>query len=92
MSSNSWNLRRQGSAVSAWLQLAGRPEVRNRALKVAALVGTLLVAINQGDQLLAGNLSPELVAKILMTYCVPYGVSTYAGVEGIRDRQRARGA
>jgi hypothetical protein len=76
--------------VSAWLQQAGRPEIRNRALKVAALVGTLLAAINQGDQLLTGNLSTELVAKILMTYCVPYCVSTYAGVEAIRDRQRAR--
>ena len=73
--------------MSEWLRIAARSDVRNRALKVAALVGTILVAINQGETVLAGNFTPALVAKILLTYGVPYGVSTYAGVEAIRDRQ-----
>ena len=47
-----------------------------RALKVAAVVGSLLVLINQGEVLLRGALPP--LWKLLLTYCVPYGVSTYS--------------
>ena len=48
----------------------------SRALKVAAVIGTLLVAINQGDVLLRGDIPPAW--KLLLTYCVPYSVSTYS--------------
>ena len=47
-----------------------------RAVKVAAIVGTILTAINQGDMILAGVTPP--LFKILLTYCVPYCVSTYS--------------
>lgn len=72
-----------------WLQIAFRRDVRNRALKVAAIVGTILTGINQGNLILAGEISTALIAKAILTYCVPYCVSTYAGVEAIRDRLRA---
>jgi hypothetical protein len=51
------------------------PVVRN-ALKTALIVGTVLTAINQGDVLLRGAVSVTIVAKILLTYLVPYVVST----------------
>lgn len=70
-----------------WLQIARRRDIATRALKVALIVGTVLAAINQGDLLLAGELSPGVLAKILLTYCVPYCVSTYAGVEAVRSQQ-----
>ncbi len=54
-----------------------------RSLKVAAVVGTILVAINQGDALLAGTLATNAWWKIPMTYCVPYCVSTYACVAAV---------
>ena len=76
--------------MNAWLAVATRRDVVTRALKVASLVGTILVAINQGDVLLQGNVTPEIVAKILLTYCVPYSVSTYASVEAIRSADSAR--
>ncbi len=47
-----------------------------RALKVAAIVGTILIAINQADVILSGGMPP--LWKILLTYCVPYSVSTYS--------------
>lgn len=47
-----------------------------RGLRVALIVGTLLTIINQGDLLLAGELPP--LWKILLTFFVPYGVSTYS--------------
>ena len=46
-----------------------------RSLCVAAVVGTLLNAINQGDVILAG-LEPNW-PKLLLTYAVPFFVSTY---------------
>lgn len=47
-----------------------------RALKVSAVVGTILVVINQGDILLSGNWPP--LWKIGLTYLVPYSVSSYS--------------
>ncbi|HBM83968.1 MAG TPA: hypothetical protein DD459_09890 [Halieaceae bacterium] len=55
-----------------------------RALKVAALVGTLLALINHGDSLLAGSLSGEALAKVLLTYLVPYGVSVWSAVSALQ--------
>jgi hypothetical protein len=74
--------------VRDWLQIALRPAIITRALKVAVIVGTALTIINQGNLLLAGILTPDPAIKILLTYCVPYCVSTYAGVAAVRDRLR----
>lgn len=52
--------------------------VPRRSLLVALLVGTILNLINQGDALLAGL--PLDIAKLLLTYLVPYCVSTYGAV------------
>lgn len=49
-----------------------------RSLILAAIVGSILNLINQGDALFAGA---HLVAwKIALTYCVPYCVATYGAV------------
>lgn len=48
-------------------------------------MGTLLTLINQGSVLLAGQLSLDVLLKILLTYCVPYIVSTYAAVGAIQE-------
>ena len=58
------------------------------ALKVALVVGTILVLINQGDVILAGAM-PNL-AKAGLTYCVPYCVATYGAVTAKRAAWRAR--
>ena len=52
--------------------------VLRRSLLVALVVGTILNLINQGDAMLAGL--PLDVAKLLLTYLVPYLVSTYGAV------------
>lgn len=49
-----------------------------RSLVVAAVVGTLLNVINQGDALLAGT--PLDWMKIVLTFAVPYCVATYGAV------------
>jgi hypothetical protein len=52
--------------------------VPRRSFVVALIVGTILNLINQGDAMLAGL--PLDFAKLLLTYLVPYFVSTYGAV------------
>jgi hypothetical protein len=71
--------------MMSWLKTATRKDVVMRGMKVGAAVGTILVAINQGDLLLAGTLPAEAWWKIPLTYVVPYCVSTYASVSAMRS-------
>jgi hypothetical protein len=52
--------------------------VPKRSLIVALIVGTILNLINQGDALVTGM--PLDPAKLVLTYLVPYCVSTYGAV------------
>lgn len=58
-----------------------------RGLKVAAVIGTLLVAINQGDRIWAGDWPP--LWKLLLTFFVPYVVSTYSAAANMAARRGA---
>lgn len=49
-----------------------------RAAKLAAVVGTLLVLINQWEAV-TGEASVDYL-KMVLTFCVPYLVSTYTSV------------
>lgn len=69
--------------MGEWLQVASRRDVVRRSSKVAVMVGTILVAINYGDRLLFGEVGASDVAKMALTYCVPYCVSTYASVSAV---------
>ncbi len=70
--------------MNEWLRVATRRDIVIRGQKVGAIVGTILVAINQGDVILAGQLDASAAWKIPLTYLVPYCVSTYSGVAAIR--------
>ena len=62
-----------------------------RAAIVAAIVGTVLNLIAQGDFLIAG--AAIIYWKICLTYCVPYCVATYgattARIETYRKHEAA---
>jgi hypothetical protein len=62
--------------------------VVKRALKVGFVVGTILVTINHCDALARGDVDVLRAGKILLTYCVPYCVATYASVCALLDQQR----
>ena len=70
--------------MRVWLAVARRGDVVRRSLRVALLVGTILVAINHGDRLVSGTAAPADWVKMGLTYLVPYGVSTWASVSAIR--------
>lgn len=57
-----------------------RPVFR-RAVRVAAIVGTVLFCINQLDVVLSGRLTWFVAVKIALTYLVPFSVSTYSALE-----------
>ncbi len=69
--------------MKGWLSVALRRDIVIRGLKVGVIVGTILVAINQGDMILSGQLDASAAWKIPLTYLVPYCVSTYGGVSAI---------
>ena len=68
----------------AFVSVALRSDVVRRSARVAVVVGTLLALINHGDSLLQGTLDAEASMKILLTYLVPYCVSTWASVQTAR--------
>jgi hypothetical protein len=55
-----------------------------RSARVSLLVGTLLILINQGDQILGGSFGPVMLWKIPLTYAVPFGVVTYGSLANAR--------
>jgi hypothetical protein len=59
----------------AALRQAVSPACARRSLAVAAVVGTVLNLINQGDVLMAGG--GLNYVKIALTYAVPFCVATY---------------
>ena len=69
----------EGSAPDerpSFIAVAVRPNVVRRALAYALVVGAILIAINQGDALLAGEISVGRALKMILTALVPYCVST----------------
>ncbi|WP_415397150.1 nitrate/nitrite transporter NrtS [Sulfurimonas sp. CS5] len=63
--------------IKIYCEIAMSKGVTKRALKVALVVGTTLNLINQGETMLSLNLGEINMLKFLLTYLVPYSVTTY---------------
>ena len=68
--------------IDRWQLFLSR-NIQTRALKTAAVVGTLLASINYLDILVQGSVTPSIVFKIILTYCVPYFVAGYSSVSAL---------
>ena len=73
-----------------WMQLSTSAPVVRRAVRVAIVVGAVLVAINHGDAILRGDVSLGRVLRIFLTILVPYCVSTYSSVSTLRAAEHSR--
>lgn len=73
---------------SSWLELAGSRSVVRRALGYAAVVGAILITINHGDSLVAGDVDLRRLIKMALTVAVPYVVSTLSSVQALRNLRR----
>ena len=51
-----------------------------KAILTALVVGSILTSINHGDIILDGSMPASW--KIILTYCVPYCVTTWGAVTG----------
>jgi len=69
--------------VSELILGGGTPK---KALLTAMVVGTVLTTINHGDAIVVGDWPPAW--KIVLTYCVPYCVTTWGAVTGKRAQWR----
>ncbi len=65
-----------------------------KAMFTAFVVGTFPIAINHGDVILSGLAPPPW--KVILTYCVPYCVTTWGAITGKRAQwrrdERSRGS
>ncbi len=73
------------SEASEFLRLASQASVVRRALGYAVVVGSILIAINHGDAILASELTPARWWKMGLTVLVPYAVSTLSSVSAVRQ-------
>ena len=71
--------------VSFWA-LASSGQVVRSALKVSLIVGSVLALINHGPAIVQLSLGADRVVQIILTYTVPYGVSTYSAVKAIQNQ------
>ena len=63
-------------------QMAFGDGTPKKAFFAALVVGTILTTINHGDVILAGDWPPLI--KVMLTYCVPYCVTTWGAITGKR--------
>ena len=72
------------SEGSSFLAIAFSRPVVLSSIKVALVVGTLLAFINNYDKLATLNFKSSDLFKMILTYLVPYGVSTWSAVKAIQ--------
>ena len=72
------------TATPDFFKLAFSDGTPQKAVMTALVVGTILAIINHGDSILKGESINYF--KILLTYCVPYCVTTWGAIHGKRVR------
>ena len=68
------------------IQLAFGAGTPKKAFITALVVGSILTVINHGDMILSGEYPNWL--KVLLTYCVPYCVTTWGAITGKLTHQK----
>ena len=71
-------------ATDSFLRMAFEPSVVRRALLYAVVVGSVLIAINHADAILAGEVGSGRLLKMGLTVLVPYLVSTLSSISAAR--------
>ncbi len=76
-----------GSKTQEWLALCVSKNIVRRAFFTSMIVGTILVVINHSDALITGKIDALRAFRMLLTYLVPYLVSTTSSVSTILSFQ-----
>ena len=72
---------------ASFINLATTAQVVKTAIRISLIVGSILALINHGEGIVNLSLSTHNIIQILLTYLVPYGVSTYSGVKALQSQQ-----
>jgi len=62
------------------MQIAKQPAVIRTATRFALIVGPILILINHGDKIVAGDMQTLDWLKCMVTLLVPYTVSTLSSI------------
>ena len=73
------------SPMIEWLRLAAHPATARRAFLTALIVGVVLIAINHGAAIIAGQVTRARLLQMCLTVLVPYIVSTVSSVATRRE-------
>ena len=65
----------------------GNGRLLRRSLRIAVIVGTVLVAINHGNVIMAGVWHESLSWKVPLTYAVPFTVAMWSALSNLRARR-----
>mgnify|MGYP001586114942 FL=1 len=63
-----------------FLKIAFKDGTPKKAFYTACVVGSILTAINHGDNIFSGD--PPPILKVILTYCVPFCVTTWGAYLG----------
>lgn len=72
-----------------WLALAITPSVVKRSVKYSLIVGFVLTLINHSDAIFGGKVTFSRMVRIMLTFLVPYTVSTLSSVGALLEQRRA---
>jgi hypothetical protein len=74
--------------VRLFLRYASLGSTVRRALKVAAVVTPILTLLNHSAELLSLQLDRRFWLQVILTFFVPYSVSTYSSAMGAMQEHR----
>lgn len=80
------------SSLNVAIQVCCKPANLRRTLGIAATVGVVLTAINEGDLLVEGKASAATAIKIAMNFVIPFLVSNLGVLTGTRSADRWEGS
>ncbi|MFE4105340.1 nitrate/nitrite transporter NrtS [Almyronema epifaneia] len=75
-------------AIKGYLAALVDPQFGKNGVKVAAIVGSILLAINHGPALMQNQMTRDRWLSALVTYLIPYGVNVHG--QYISQRQTKR--
>ena len=71
------------------LRLITQPPIVRKALRAAGLVGTVLVMLHHGDEIVSGHVTTRVLVKSLLTPLIPFCVTLLGAFLNSRPTARA---
>lgn len=70
--------------IADWVAPIATGRTRRAAVPVALVVGTLLVALNEGAVIIDGHIDAAVIWRAVLDYIVPYVVSSVGYLKAVQ--------